>query len=279
MTLDSQVSNRQIRCTSARGRNDLKAQPKHSRTEQQHQPNRDAQRALRQRRPGLQRQLAQHEPDGDIDAAHQRQQARPPGTRDQTRPGNRTVPAIPNRSAAPAVIVSASDGSTVIYGCRLTRRTRGQRAIRAREDRERAGLLDDAALEPRLNVRRTRRSGQPRQRRGGARTGDHRSWKAAIWPVPRSRSRNTRRLILMSGQGMPVGRNQPAQLIDDIANVMLRSIIWIVMSSCRGSCSSPCCNNRVHLFHVGLLFIMLLLMVTSRYRRRHAELLPCHRGC
>ena len=27
-TLDSQVSNRQIRCTSARGRNDLKAQPK-----------------------------------------------------------------------------------------------------------------------------------------------------------------------------------------------------------------------------------------------------------
>jgi hypothetical protein len=26
-TLDSQVSNRQIRCTSARGRNDLKAQP------------------------------------------------------------------------------------------------------------------------------------------------------------------------------------------------------------------------------------------------------------
>ena len=27
MTLDSQVSNRQIRCTSARGRNDLKAQP------------------------------------------------------------------------------------------------------------------------------------------------------------------------------------------------------------------------------------------------------------
>jgi hypothetical protein len=27
-TLDSQVSNKQIRCTSARGSNDLKAQPK-----------------------------------------------------------------------------------------------------------------------------------------------------------------------------------------------------------------------------------------------------------
>ena len=152
MTLDSQVSNRQIRCTSARGRNDLKAQPKtYAAQNSSIIPMPDALPAAPAGCSGSSRystnQTAILTPLTSVSRPHHQDTGL-----DQAREPDRACHSKLIRRSA--VIELTSDCSnTVTDGCRSRQKcVWGNGAIWGQGDCERAGCSTTRLLEPRLNA-------------------------------------------------------------------------------------------------------------------------------